>query len=151
MEVYGHHLKEHAQRNCLRNCTGWSKTLQKKLVFVVVGRILNVTDVVVVYGQVTGNQDGLPLVRMWKQTGDEVCMANFSLLDPYISALTCVCVCVCVCRWFCWTDYWLNKGFAPGLRDSDVTAFRLSSPELTLSHSIDFHFFCMLDFLKHSL
>jgi len=57
-----------------------------------------VTDVVVVvvYGQVTGNQDGLPLVHMWKQTGDEVCMANFSLLDPYISALTCVCVCVCV-------------------------------------------------------
>lgn len=52
------------------------------------------TDVVV-YGQVTGSQDGLPLVHMWKQMGDEVCMANFSLLDSYISALTCVCV-LCV-------------------------------------------------------
>lgn len=46
-----------------------------------------------VYGQVTGSHDGLPLVHMWKQTGEEVCMSDFYLLDPYISAITVTLLC----------------------------------------------------------
>lgn len=34
-----------------------------------------------------------------------------------------------VCRWLWWTDCWLNRGFVPGLRRSDGTAFHLLSLE----------------------
>lgn len=109
--------------------TVWETALgdQKQLRRIFSVRILNVTDVVV-YGQVTSSQDGLPLVHMWRQMGDEVCMANFSSARFLNFSLTCVCA-LCVRRWSCWTDYWLNEGFAPGLRHSDVAAFRLSSLE----------------------